>query len=92
MSKGMGNVPRLGFMPGNYGEIDQGVLVAQVAKDGAAARAGVQAGDMIVAIAGQPIRNMGNYMAVMGRQRRGQPLELSVLRNGKKLTLKVVPQ
>jgi Peptidase family M28/PDZ domain/PA domain len=91
-SMGRGNIPVLGFVPGNYGETEEGVLVAEVRKDGAAAKGGVMAGDMIVAIAGQPIRNMGNYMAVMTRQRRGQPLEIGVRRNGKSLTLKVIPQ
>ena len=91
-SMGRSNIPVLGFVPGNYGETEEGVLVAEVRKDGAAAKGGILAGDMIVAIAGQPIRNMGNYMAVMTRQRRGQPLEIGVRRDGKTLTLKVVPQ
>ena len=50
------------------------MLVAEVRKDGAAAKAGVLAGDMIVSIAGQPIRNMTSYMAVMTQQRRGRAL------------------
>jgi hypothetical protein len=90
--KGKMGVPLLGFTPGNYGEADRGVLVAEIRKDGAAAKGGVLPGDMIVTIAGQPIRDMGTYMSVMTRQRRGQPLELVVLRKGKNVKLTVVPQ
>jgi hypothetical protein len=89
---GRSRVPVLGFTPGNYGETDKGVLVAEVREDGAAAKGGMKAGDMIVSIAGQPIRNMGTYMAVMTRQRRGQPLDVGVVRDGKNLPLKVIPQ
>jgi hypothetical protein len=89
---GKSSIPLLGFTPGNYGETETGVLVAEVRKDGAAAKGGVIAGDMIVSIAGQPIRNMGNYMTIMTQQRRGQPLEVGILRDGKNLTLKVIPQ
>jgi Peptidase family M28/PDZ domain/PA domain len=84
--------PILGFTPGNYGETEKGVLVAEVRKDGPAAKAGVVAGDMIISVDGQPIRDMGGYMTVMNRQRRGRPLEMVVLRNGKNVTLTVTPQ
>jgi hypothetical protein len=89
---GRGNVPVLGFTPGNYGETDKGVLVEEVRQEGPAAKGGIKAGDVIIAIAGQPIRNMGTYMTVMRRQQRGQAVEVGILREGKNLTVKVVPQ
>jgi hypothetical protein len=35
---------------------------------------------------------MTAYMTVMGKQKRGEPGELTVQRKGEKLTLKVTPQ
>ncbi len=86
-----GKIPRLGIMP-NYEEQREGVLVGGVADGGPAAKAGIKAGDLIVDIAGKSVTSLNIYMAVLGQQTRGQPLAVGVLRDGKKLTLKVVPQ
>ncbi len=87
-----GNIPRLGFMPGNYDDDADGVLIASVTQGGPAAKGGLKDGDRIVAIAGKPVKNMTGYMAVLGAQRRGQPVEVTVLRKGERLTLTVTPQ
>jgi hypothetical protein len=84
--------PRLGIMPGDYAEQDAGVLVGDVSPGGAAAAAGVKANDVIVEIAGKPVRNIGQYMRVMGEQKPGQELEIVVQRDGKRLTLKATPK
>jgi hypothetical protein len=86
-----GKIPRLGIMPA-YQANKEGVLVDDVPKGGPADKAGVQVGDLIIELAGKPINNLGTYMAVMGQQQRGQPLEVGILRNGKKLKLKVIPR
>jgi hypothetical protein len=83
--------PRLGIMP-DYESGKNGVLVSAVTPDGPAAKGGLKDGDLIVEIAGRPIANINTYMAIMGQQRAGQALELTVVRNGQKLQLKVVPQ
>jgi hypothetical protein len=88
---GPGKMPRLGIMP-NYEEEKEGVLVAGVSDGGPAAKGGLKVGDQIVEIAGKPIRSINTYMAVMGEQQRGRAIEVGVIRNGKKMTLKVVPQ
>jgi Zn-dependent M28 family amino/carboxypeptidase len=89
---GRGNVPRLGFMPGNYDEDADGVLIASVTKDGPADKGGVKDGDRILAVAGEPVKNMTAYMTVMGKQKRGQPVEITVQRKGERVTLTVTPQ
>ena len=84
--KGMGSqftggrmsVPRLGFMPGNYDDDADGVLIGSVTKGGPAEKGGVKDGDRIVAVAGEPIKNMTMYMTVMGKQKRNQPVEITV--------------
>jgi len=84
------NVPRLQFMPDNYGE-DGGVLVGGVTAGGPAEKAGIKEGDLIVEIAGKPIKNMTGYMAVMGGQKVDVPVAIVVLRKDKKVTVTATP-
>jgi C-terminal processing protease CtpA/Prc len=83
--------PKLGIMP-NYDENKEGVLIGGVADDGPAAKGGLKAGDLIVELAGKSIKNLNTYMVIMAQQRSGETLDVGVLRDGKKLMLKVVPQ
>ncbi|HEV3144548.1 MAG TPA: M28 family peptidase [Gemmataceae bacterium] len=90
---GRGNLPRLGIMPGNYNDTeDKGVLVGSVIKDGPAEKAGMKDGDYIVEIAGKPVKNMAAYMAVLGAQKRGEPLELTIERAGKREKITIKPE
>jgi hypothetical protein len=87
-----GNIPRLGITPGDYADDAEGVLIGMVAKDGPAEKGGLKDGDVIVAIAGKPIKNMSAYMAVLADQKRGEAVEITVVRKGERVTLKVTPQ
>jgi hypothetical protein len=92
-SPGAARVPTIGFAPGNYDENEEkGVLVGGVTKDGPAEKAGLKEGDYIVEIAGKPVKNMTGYMFLMRNQKAGEACEFAVMRDGKKVTLKVVPQ
>src|SRR5205823_6601438 len=86
------SVPRLGFMPGDYGDDAGGVLIASVNKDGPAEKAGIKDGDLIVEVAGKPVKNMGAYMTAMRTQKRGQPVEIVVVRKGERVKVTVTPQ
>jgi S1-C subfamily serine protease len=88
---GVTAVPRIGIMPGNYGEVDGGVLVEVVSKDGPAEKAGIKQGDRIVDINGKPIKNMDGYMSAMGAQKPGVEIPIIIIRDEKKMTVKVVP-
>jgi hypothetical protein len=83
--------PKLGIMP-NYDEDKEGVLIGGVTDDGPAAKAGLKEGDLIVEMAGKAVTSLNTYMVIMAQQQSGQPIEISILRGGKKLNLKVVPQ
>ena len=86
-----GNIPKMGIIP-DYASDKEGVQISGVAADGPAAKAGFKAGDRIVEIAGKSVRNLQGYMVIMATQKRGQPLTVGVMRNNKKVTLKVIPQ
>lgn len=87
-----GNVPRLGFMPGNYDEDTEGVAIASVTKGGAAEKGGIQEGDMLVEVAGKPVKNMTAYMTEMGKQKKNEPVEVTIVRKGERIKLTVTPQ
>ncbi len=87
----VGSGPRLGIMP-SYSdtEPDKGVLLEDVRSGGPAAKAGLRSGDRIVEVAGQPVKDLESYMTVMSGRPKTGTLELVVLREGKRLPVKVV--
>ncbi|CAN5483680.1 hypothetical protein BH11PLA2_BH11PLA2_34030 [soil metagenome] len=87
-----GGMPKLGITPGNYGEEDKGVLVDETAEGKAAEKAGIKAGDLIIEIAGKEVKNMDAYMAVMGAQKAGKEIDITVLRKKEKVKLKITPE
>jgi hypothetical protein len=88
---GPGKGPKLGFAP-SYGTDVKGVLVGPVSENGPAAKAGIKMDDVITAINDQPVTNLQTYMAIMGGQKAGQPISVTVQRGKEKLTLKATPQ
>jgi hypothetical protein len=82
--------PRLGIQP-SYGDDKEGVLLDAVVEGGAAAKAGLKGGDRIVEIAGKPVQNLESYMVLIAASyKKGEPLELGIQREGKKLNVKVM--
>jgi serine protease Do len=67
----------------------QGALVTEVRPDSAAAKAGVQVGDVVVEFDGRPIHDPRDLQNVVERSSLDQPHKLTVLRNGERLTLDV---
>ena len=61
----------------------QGALVADPQKDGPAAKAGVEAGDVITAVNGQSVKDARELARVIGGFAPGSTVKLDVLRNGK---------
>jgi hypothetical protein len=85
------NVPRLGIQPA-YGEAGEGVLVDDVTEGGPASKGGIKKGDRIVEIAGKPVKNLEAYMSELQTKKRGEPVDVGVMRDKKKITLKVKPE
>ncbi|HEY5719885.1 MAG TPA: DegQ family serine endoprotease [Gammaproteobacteria bacterium] len=71
--------------------IDQrrGAVVAQVVAGSPAAKAGLEAGDVIVAINGRALRSSAQLRNVVGLQRIGEQVELGILRDGKPRTVQI---
>ena len=84
MEKEKGNEIDLGTM--------EGIYVAKVVDDGAAAEAGLEKGDVITHIDGQKIKSFGELQNIIAQKRPGDKITINYLRDKKKkeatLTLK----
>ena len=70
----------------------EGIYVAEVVEDGAAASAGLKKGDVITSIDGKKIKKFGELQGIIAQKRPGDKLTVTYLRNKKShsatLTLK----
>ncbi|QGJ70463.1 Periplasmic serine endoprotease DegP [Planctomycetales bacterium 10988] len=78
---------------------EEGVLIYSIGADSAAFKAGLkqtlsreELGDLIVAIDGQPIKNSIDLFRALDQHSVGETVEVTVIRNGKELTLEVTLQ
>jgi len=62
----------------------QGALVEEVSPDSPAEKAGIEVGDVIIAVDGQKISGAGDLRTTIGLKRSGEEVEVTVARNGKK--------
>ena len=79
----------LGIMPDYASEGGEGLRVDGVINNKPAKRAGMEKGDVIVAMDGKPVKNIYDYMYRLEECKPGQRVNVDVLRNGKKITLVV---
>jgi serine protease Do len=67
----------------------RGALVSSVEKDGPAAHAGIQPGDVILAVGGHGIEHMGDLSGMIAAMKPGSAASLDVWRNGKAQAVEV---
>jgi serine protease Do len=70
---------------------DWGVILSDTDPSGPAAAAGLRAKDIVTAIDGLPVDSLPKYTAFLYIHQRGTPLSVSILREGKPLTVAVTP-
>jgi Tol biopolymer transport system component len=81
----LGTIPDYGGPP----EEVSGMLIAGIRPGGPAEQAGIERGDLLVELAGTPIRDVHDLMFVLRRARPGQTSSAVVVRAGERLTLTV---
>jgi len=72
-----------------YGFANGGVLVSTVTPNGPAAKAGIQAQDVITSVDGKTIKNGDELVGIISEKQPGSTVRLGILRGGKPLTLDV---
>ncbi len=65
----------------------KGVIVPDVSPDSAAAKAGLKAGDIVIAFDGQPVEKAAEFQRRVAMKKPGSEVEITILRDGKKQTL-----
>jgi S1-C subfamily serine protease len=66
-------------------------LIHGVLQNSPAAKAGIQPGDLVMQVAGQSVSDVPEMLSSVAALKPGEVASLSVLRNGKKLELRVTP-
>lgn len=71
----------LGIVPDMVSNDNNGLRVDGVRKGGPADRAGIVKGDRVISIEGQPVTNIYDYMARLGKLKPGQVASVEIIRN-----------
>jgi len=71
-------------------DVKQGAVVQRVTPESPAAKAGIEAGDIIVGINGNTITSMSHLRNTIGLTRAGTELEVEYLREGRRNTVKAL--
>ena len=74
------------------GTVVEGALIASIQSGGPAERGGIRQGDVIVAVAGRPVRSPADVISAVDAADVGRPLLITVTRAGVGQQLQVVPQ
>lgn len=76
----------------DYSEDAQGLLLSGVVADGPAENAGLQAGDIIIKLAGRTIANIYDYTYALDLLKVGEPADIVFLRDGGTKETVLVPE
>ncbi len=67
-----------------------GVLIAEVSRGGAAEKAGVKSGDILVSIDNQRVKKSSNVQEIIGARRPGDKIVMEVLRGDENVSMEVI--
>lgn len=80
-------VPPVPFLGVNMADKNKKVVVTKVSPNSPAAKAELKAGDVIVSLAGQPIRTRSDLIEAVGNKKVGEEVDISIERGGKAMEL-----
>jgi S1-C subfamily serine protease len=89
VTQGSGYGPWFGSVP-DFGEGVQGVKFADVSAGSPAAKAGLQAGDVMVEFDGKAIQNLYDFTYALRAKKPGDEVKVKVMREGKAVEVSVV--
>ena len=75
----------------DFGEGTKGVKFADVRGGSPAAKAGLQAGDIMVAFDGKPIQNLYDFTYALRGKKPGDEVAVKVMRDGKPFEVTAAP-
>ncbi len=81
----------LGTVPDYAAEVE-GVKLSGVRGGAPADKAGMKGGDIVVEFAGIPVKNIDDYMVAFNAVKVDKPVDIVVLRDGKKVKLTIIPE
>ncbi len=81
----------LGIVP-DVGESSTGMKISGVRPNGAAEKAGMKAGDIILAMGGKKVMNIYDYMGILGELKAGDEVTVEVDRDGTIMKLQATMQ
>jgi Peptidase family M28/PDZ domain/PA domain len=85
---GGGYGPYFGSIP-DFGQTENGVKFSDVKPGSPAAKAGLKAGDVMVQFGDKPIKNLYDFTDALRRSKVGDVVQVTVIRDGKPLTVPV---
>ena len=68
-------------------QVERGVIVLSVVEGSAAEESGLQAGDVITALDGEPVEDVGDFLSALRQRSPGDTIELRIVRDGEEQTL-----
>ncbi len=88
---GGGDRPYLGTIPDYVGGGEEGLLLEGVREGGPAEKGGLRGGDVIIHFAGKTIANIRDFASALDVVKVGEPVAVTVLRDGEEKKFTVVP-
>jgi len=85
---GSGYGPYFGSIP-DFGQVETGVRFSDVRPGSPAAKAGLKGGDTMIQFGDQPVKNLYDFTAALRSSKVGDVVEVTVLRDGKPIQVKV---
>ncbi|NNE98530.1 MAG: PDZ domain-containing protein [Pyrinomonadaceae bacterium] len=82
----------LGTIPSYADGNNNGLVLDGVRNNSPASKAGIKPGDRIVRLAGKEIRNISDYVFILGEMKADQEYEVIVMRGKQRLSLKIIPK